>query len=42
MVLIGSQEDETILAEEVATQIGTVNYEVICGLSGRVSRGEAG
>jgi alanine racemase len=37
-VLIGSQGDEAILAEEVARRIGTINYEVTCGISARVPR----
>jgi alanine racemase len=37
-VLIGSQGEERILAEEVARRLGTINYEVTCGLSARVPR----
>jgi len=37
-VLIGSQGPETILAEELATRIGTINYEITCGISARVPR----
>jgi alanine racemase len=37
-VLIGAQEGERILAEEVARAIGTINYEVTCGLTPRVPR----
>ncbi len=37
-VLIGAQGGERILAEEVARRIGTINYEVTCGISGRVPR----
>ena len=37
-VLIGSQGDEAILAEDVARRIGTINYEVTCGISARVPR----
>jgi alanine racemase len=33
-VLIG----EGILAEEVADRLGTINYEVTCGISARVPR----
>jgi alanine racemase len=36
VVLIGAQGDERILAEEVAARIGTINYEVTCGISRRV------
>ena len=37
-VLIGSQGDERILAEEVARRLQTISYEVTCGLSPRVPR----
>jgi alanine racemase len=40
-VLIGSQGDEEIRAEEMARRLGTINYEVTCGISARVPR-EAG
>jgi alanine racemase len=40
-VLIGSQGRERILAEEVAGALGTINYEVTCGLSQRVLREHA-
>jgi alanine racemase len=36
VVLIGSQGGERILAEEVAERIGTINYEVTCGIGRRV------
>jgi alanine racemase len=39
-VLIGSQGAETILAEETARRLGTINYEVTCGISARVPRVE--
>jgi alanine racemase len=35
-VLIGAQGSERILAEEVAERIGTINYEVTCGIGRRV------
>ncbi|MBN1529850.1 MAG: alanine racemase [Thermoleophilaceae bacterium] len=38
VTLIGSQGEERILAEEVARRLGTINYEVTCGLSPRVRR----
>ena len=41
-VLIGRQGEERITAEEVAARLGTINYEVTCGLTGRVPRVEAG
>ena len=38
VVLIGSQGDERILAEEVARRLGTINYEVTTGLLSRIPR----
>ena len=38
VVLIGSQGNERILAEEVARRMGTINYEVTTGLLPRVRR----
>jgi alanine racemase len=38
VVLIGRQGEEQILAEEVARRLGTINYEITCGLSARVRR----
>jgi alanine racemase len=38
VTLIGRQGDERILAEEVAARLGTINYEITCGLSRRVLR----
>jgi alanine racemase len=37
-VLIGRQGGERILSEEVAARLGTINYEVTCGISSRVPR----
>jgi len=37
-VLLGAQGDERIAAEELATRLGTINYEVTCGLLPRVPR----
>jgi alanine racemase len=37
-VLIGAQGGDRILAEEVAARLETINYEVTCGISGRVPR----
>jgi len=37
-VVIGSQGDERITAEEVAAQAGTIVYEVLCGIGPRVAR----
>jgi len=38
VVLIGRQGDEAITASEMAGWIGTINYEVLCAVSGRVPR----
>ena len=40
-VLIGAQNGERILAEEMAGRLATINYEVTCGISGRVPRSYA-
>jgi alanine racemase len=37
-VLIGSQGGERISAEELGARLGTINYEVTCGISARVPR----
>jgi len=37
-VLIGAQGAERITAEEVARRLGTINYEITCGLLPRVPR----
>src|SRR5262249_35752645 len=37
-VLIGRQGEESIRSEEVAGRLGTINYEVTCGISARVPR----
>jgi alanine racemase len=37
-VLIGEQGGERVLAEEVARRLGTINYEVTCGIAQRVTR----
>jgi alanine racemase len=41
-VLIGRQGSEQITAEEVARRLGTINYEITCGLSQRVRRAHVG
>jgi alanine racemase len=38
VVLIGEQGNERISVEDVAERWGTINYEVVCGLSPRVRR----
>jgi len=40
-VLIGEQGGESIRAEELAGRLGTINYEVTCGISARVPRERA-
>jgi alanine racemase len=37
-ILIGSQGEERITAEQVAARLGTINYEVTCALTPRVVR----
>lgn len=41
-VLIGARGGERILAEEVARRLGTINYEVTCGIAARVPRDHVG
>ncbi len=38
VVLIGSQGEETISADEWAARLGTISYEVLCGIGPRVPR----
>jgi alanine racemase len=38
VVLIGKQGTEEITADEMASRIGTISYEVFCGVSARVPR----
>jgi alanine racemase len=38
VVLIGEQDGERITAEDVARQLGIINYEIICMISHRVAR----
>jgi alanine racemase len=37
-VLIGAQGGERITADEWADTLGTIGYEVVCGIGGRVPR----
>jgi alanine racemase len=37
-VLIGAQGEESIRTEQLAAQLGTINYEVTCAISARVPR----
>jgi alanine racemase len=38
VVLIGNQGGERITADDIAAKIGTIAYEVLCGISSRVPR----
>ena len=38
VILIGRSGDKEILAEDIAGLIGTINYEIVCMISGRVPR----
>jgi alanine racemase len=38
VVLIGRQHDEAITADEWATRLDTIAYEIVCGISKRVQR----
>ena len=38
VVLIGTQEDEVLTADDMAEQLGTISYEITCGISKRVDR----
>jgi alanine racemase len=38
VTLIGTDENETISADELASLIGTIGYEIVCGISKRVPR----
>ena len=37
-VLIGSQGSDSITADEWADRLGTIGYEVVCGISNRIER----
>jgi alanine racemase len=38
VILLGTQANESISADEIARRWGTINYEVVCGLSNRLPR----
>ena len=38
VVLIGTQEDEVLTADDMAEQLGTISYEITCDISKRVDR----
>lgn len=42
VVLLGRRGEERLLAEEVARRLGTINYEISCGLGARVPREHLG
>jgi alanine racemase len=37
-VLVGVRGSERQTAEDLARRLGTINYEVVCGISARVPR----
>jgi alanine racemase len=41
-VLIGARDGDRILAEELARRLGTINYEITCGITARVPRHHTG
>ena len=38
VVLIGAQGGDRIRAEDWATTLGTIGYEIVCGIGARVPR----
>ena len=38
VTLIGKQNDAQITADEMAKEVGTINYEVVCAIADRVKR----
>jgi alanine racemase len=42
VMLLGSQGNERVTAEDIARWMGTIPYEVVCGVSERVPREYAG
>lgn len=38
IILMGTDKKESITADEIADKCGTIPYEIICGISGRVPR----
>jgi alanine racemase len=37
-VIIGKQQNDEIIVDEIAQKIGTINYEIVCMLSKRLPR----
>jgi alanine racemase len=42
VVIVGQQGNEEITADELASKLGTINYEIVTGISHRVPRIVAG
>jgi alanine racemase len=42
VIIVGRQENEEITADELASKLGTINYEIVTGISHRVPRVVAG
>jgi alanine racemase len=38
VTIVGADGEERVTAEELARRIGTINYEIVCGISSRVPR----
>jgi len=38
VILIGKQGDQVITADELASKIGTISYEILCGINANVKR----
>ena len=38
VVLIGQSGDEQITADDMGQMLGTIGYEIVCDISGRVDR----
>jgi len=38
VVLVGRQADDMITADDWATRLGTISYEIVCGIGPRVPR----
>jgi alanine racemase len=38
VVLLGRQGDEVVLATDWAGRLGTIGYEIVCGIGARVPR----
>ena len=38
VILIGSGGEASITAEDLAARLGTISYEITCGISSRVTR----